>query len=340
MKFSIGDIVLLKRTGEEGRVVDFVNKEMIEVEVGGTHFPVFLDEVDHPYLKWFTDKKKSKPAAPALRHIDDVPVERKPSGIGHGVASGFHLSFLPVFRFDEFEDVVDKLKMYFINQTAYHLTLQYECLNHSGSLFSHKAELQPFSHFYLHDIPFMEMHEQPRFSYIIEQKGIQKHPGSLSNTLRIKPKRLFEYISHSQRENNPMFHIRLAEDFPFDAERFPLEEPAALKESISSLVSALKTEHKARPRYEIDLHIEELVQHTKGLSNFEMLTIQLEAFEDALDEAIRNHQQSLVVIHGVGKGKLKEEIHTILRSISEVEFFQHDWSPRYGYGATEIFFRQ
>jgi hypothetical protein len=337
MKFSIGDIVLLKRTGEEGRVVDFVNKEMIEVEVGGTHFPVFLDEVDHPYLKWFTEKKKA--AAPALRHIDQVPVERKPAGIGHGVASGFHLSFLPVFRFDEFEDVVDKLKMYFINQTPYQLSLQYECLNHSGSLFAHKTELQPFSHFYLHDIPFMEMHDQPRFSYIIEQKSMKGQPGILSNTLRIKPKRLFEYISHSQRENKPMFHIRLAEDFPFAAERsFP--ETGIAKESAGSIVAALKTGRKEKPRYEIDLHIEELVPHTKGLSNFEMLTIQLEAFEDALDEAIRNHQQSLVVIHGVGKGRLKEEIHTILRGVSEVEFFQHDWNPRYGYGATEIFFRQ
>ncbi len=336
MKFSIGDIVLLKRTGEEGRVVDFVNKEMIEVEVGGTHFPVFLDEVDHPYLKWFTDKKKA--TSRPVRNVDDLPVENKVRGIGHGVASGFHLSFLPVFRFDEFEDIVDKLKAYFINQTAHQLTLHYECLNGAGSLFSHKTELQPFSHFYLHDIPFMEMHEQPRFSYLIEQKGI-KQPGCLRDTLRIKPKRLFEYISYSQRENNPMFHIRLAEDFPLPPDSFP-EQKQILKESIGSIVTALKTEKKEKPRSEIDLHIEQLVPHTAGLSNFEMLTIQLEAFEDALDEAIRNHQQSLVVIHGVGKGRLKEEIHAILHTVREVEFFQHDWSPRYGYGATEIFFRQ
>lgn len=336
MKFSIGDIVLLKRTGEEGRVVDFVNKEMIEVEVGGTHFPVFLDEVDHPYLKWFTDKKKAAP--PTLRHIDALPPEPKASGIGHGVASGFHLSFLPVFRFDEFEDVVDKLKAYFINQTPYQLMLHYECQNHSGSLFSHKTELQPFSHFYLHDIPFMEMHGQPRFSYLIEQKNIKEHQDRISNTLRIKPKRLFEYISHIQRENHPMFHIRLAEDFPLLTDT--ITEPKVVQESIGSIVTALKREKRERPRSEIDLHIEQLVPRTAGLSNFDMLTIQLEAFEDALDEAIRNRQLSLVVIHGVGKGKLKEEIHAILRSVAEVDFFQHDWSPRYGYGATEIFFRQ
>jgi hypothetical protein len=337
MKFSIGDIVLLKRTGEEGRVVDFVNKEMIEVEVGGTHFPVFLDEVDHPYLKWFTDKKKAAPPAPR-RNVEDLLPEPKARNIGHDVASGFHLSFLPVFRFDEFEDVVDKLKAYFINQTPYQLFLQYECLNQSGTLFTHKTELQPFSHFYLHDIPFMEMHDQPRFSYIIEEKQAKEQQARLSDTLRIRPKKLFEYISRIQRENHPMFHIRLAEDFPLPPDPFGSQK--AVTESIGSIVTALKTERKEKPRPEIDLHIEELVANTKGLSNFEMLTIQMEAFEDALNEAIRNHQQSLVVIHGVGKGRLKEEIHNMLRDIPEVEFFQHDWSPRYGYGATEIFFRQ
>lgn len=336
MKFSIGDIVLLKRTGEEGRVVSLVDKDMIEVEVSGTHFPVFLDEVDHPYLKWFTEKKKSKPAS--VMHIDDVPVE-KPKGLGHGVASGFHLSFLPVFRFDEFEDVVDKLKTYFINQTPYQLILQYECSSQSGSLFSHTAELQPFSHFYLHDIPFDEMHAQPRFSWVIQQQHTKPKAGSLSDTLRIKPKKLFEYINRIQQENNPMFHIKLADDFPVPTDAI-FEKQEIKKESVRSIVSALKTEKKERPRSEVDLHIEQLVENTTGLSNYEMLTIQLEAFEDAMNEAIRNHQQSLIVIHGVGKGRLKEEIHTILKSVMEVEFFQHDWNPRYGYGATEIFFRQ
>lgn len=340
MKFSIGDIVLLKRTGEEGRVVSLLSKDMIEVEVAGTHFPVFLDEVDHPYLKWFTEKRKAKPDG--TRYIDDVPVEHKSRGPGQGVASGFHLSFLPVFRFDEFEDVVDKLKAYFINQTPYQLLLQYECNSHSGSLFSHKTELQPFSHFYLHDIPFEEMHEQPRFSWVIRQQQLKEKTGVLSDTLRIRPKKLFEYINRIRLDNQPMFYIKLADDFPVQEDALFEKSPVkkATTEPVAMVLKAGKKEKREQPRTEIDLHIEQLVRSTAGLSNFEMLTIQLEVFEDALTEAIRNRQQSLIVIHGVGKGRLKEEIHTLLRSVAEVDFFQHDWNPRYGYGATEIFFRQ
>lgn len=336
MKFSIGDIVLMKRTSEEGRVVGYVNNDMIEVEVGGMHFPVFLDEVDHPYLKWFTEKKKPKPV---VKTLEDFPKERKEPGIGNNVASGFHLSFLPVFRFDEFEDVVDKLKAYFINQTPYQLTLHYEYSSNFGSLFAHKTELQPFSHFYLHDIPFDEMHDQPRFSWVIEQKQLINKAACLRDTLRIKPRKLFDYISRLQQNNEPMFYIKLADDFPLPSLEDNCKEEVK-EETVKSIIKALKTPRKEKAKTEIDLHIEQLVTHVKGLSNFEMLTIQLNAFEAALEEAVRLHQQSLVVIHGVGKGKLKAEIHTILKAIPEVDFFLHDWNPRYGYGATEIFFRQ
>ena len=59
MKFSIGDNIVLKRTGEEGFVTAYIDKQMIEVEVGGTLFPVYIDDIDHPYLKWFTEKTKT-----------------------------------------------------------------------------------------------------------------------------------------------------------------------------------------------------------------------------------------------------------------------------------------
>lgn len=39
MKFSIGDKILLKCTGEEGHVTACVNESMFEVEVGGTGIP-------------------------------------------------------------------------------------------------------------------------------------------------------------------------------------------------------------------------------------------------------------------------------------------------------------
>jgi hypothetical protein len=201
MKFSIGDIVLLKRTGEEGRVTSFLNHEMIEVEVRGTHFPVFVDEVDHPYLHWFTNKKNKETTAP-LR-AEDIPIEsKKPAP---KTPSGFHLAFLPVFKFDAFEDIVEKLKIYFINETRHTISLSYEYITRAGTVFTHHTQLQPYGHIYLHDLPFEEMNEQPRFLWMLTQHKDKGHVQTMNDTLRIKPKKLFEYLLSLQQEGKPMF---------------------------------------------------------------------------------------------------------------------------------------
>lgn len=331
MKFSIGDIVLLKHTGEEGRVTAFLNEEMVEVETGGTHFPVFLDEVEHPYLNWFTGKKNTAPVNKAKIIAENIPVEKK--AIVDKVTSGFHFSFLPVFRFDVFEDVVEKLKIYFINETHHQVSLLYECITRNGVLFTHSTQVQPFAHFYLHDLPFEVMNEQPRFLWMLTQSKDKTKALTLNDTLRIKPRKLFEYILDLQQGGKPMFSVTLADDFPVgnksdDTIPVPAPPPAQVRKDA-----------KKKPVYEIDLHIEKLVGNKGGLSNHDMLVIQLEAFEKALDIAISLQQQSMVVIHGVGKGRLKEEIHTILRSSMHVSHFLCDWNPRYGMGATEIFLR-
>lgn len=332
MKFSIGDIVWLKQTGEEGRVTAFLNDEMIEVETDGTHFPVFLDEVEHPYLNWFTNKKNTAQVPKPKIYAEDIPVEKK-TGL-EKAASGFHFSFLPVFRFDAFEDVVEKLKIYFINETHYQVSLLYECVTKNGTLFTHNTQVQPFTHFYLHDIPFEAMNEQPRFLWMLTQSKDKTKALTLNDTLKIKPRKLFEYILDLQQGGKPMFSVTLADDFPAAVNKSADVIPVPARVPLQ-----VRKDAKKKPVYEIDLHIEKLVGNKAGLSNHDMLVIQLEAFEKALDIAISLQQQSMIVIHGVGKGRLKEEIHTILRSSIHVRHFQCDWNPRYGMGATEVFLR-
>ena len=94
-----------------------------------------------------------------------------------------------------------------------------------------------------------------------------------------------------------------------------------------------------QPKYELDLHIENLVKEWEGLKNIAILAIQLNEFQRYLDLAISHHQHTMIVIHGLGRGKLKDEIHTILKQTPEVERFVNEYHPRYGYGATEIFFK-
>jgi len=88
----------------------------------------------------------------------------------------------------------------------------------------------------------------------------------------------------------------------------------------------------------IDLHIEHLVDNPAELNNSEKLDIQIREFERQLENAIANNQHRLLVIHGIGKGVLKNKIHQYCSSHPHVTSF-HLASPWiYGSGATEIFF--
>ena len=88
----------------------------------------------------------------------------------------------------------------------------------------------------------------------------------------------------------------------------------------------------------VDLHIEKLTDRWQHLSNFEILTLQLKAFEKFYELAIAHRQPALTIIHGVGAGKLKDEIHDLLKLKREVRSFVNQYNQSYGYGATEIYF--
>ena len=51
-----------------------------------------------------------------------------------------------------------------------------------------------------------------------------------------------------------------------------------------------------------------------------------------------NKLPSMIFIHGVGKGKLKAEIHELLKMKKGVNRFINQYSDFYGFGATEVFF--
>ncbi|WP_115463011.1 Smr/MutS family protein [Winogradskyella aurantiaca] len=87
--------------------------------------------------------------------------------------------------------------------------------------------------------------------------------------------------------------------------------------------------------FSVDLHIEKLVDSTKGMTNYDMLNLQLDTARKQLDFAIKKNMQRMVFIHGVGEGVLKMELYTLLRRYDHIKFYDADFRT-YGYGATEV----
>ena len=97
--------------------------------------------------------------------------------------------------------------------------------------------------------------------------------------------------------------------------------------------------HLPPARTVVDLHIEKLTDDWEKMSNAEILEIQLKEFDKWYDLAVAHHQSQLIVIHGVGSGKLRDEIHDLLRLKRDVKSFVNQYHPSFGYGATEIYFQ-
>ena len=332
MKFSIGDRIVLKRTGEEGHVTAYINQQMLEVEVGGTTFPVHLEDIDHPYLKWFTDKnaKKKKQSL-----SEQLPVE-KAEGRKQRLAKGVYLSFMPVYKTEDLEEVVDHLKVYLLNELQLAVKFVYDVRLSNKSTFMHEGVLHAFGNVYLHSISYPDMNDQPRFNWQLTDT-VNTNMETAEGVLRIRPAKFFEHITHMMKHNEPTFSYPLIEDFAPKKKQEPKEkfEPPAKSKSIP-----LVTTRTIEPaKYEIDLHIEALVDNKRGLSNADIVKIQLDTLQHNIHLAIVHRQERMVVIHGLGKGKLREEVHAILKQIPEVSRFKNEWSGKYGFGATEIYFR-
>ncbi len=90
---------------------------------------------------------------------------------------------------------------------------------------------------------------------------------------------------------------------------------------------------------EVDLHIEKLVPNKKGMSNYDILTLQTETAKRQIDFAIKNRMPKVVLIHGVGEGILKAELDFLLGRYDNISFQDANYR-KYGLGATEVYIKQ
>ena len=337
MKFQVGDKVLVLHSNEEGEIIDIINDKMVMVDVRGVRFPAYTDQLDFPYFKRFSEKKTA-PANKPKKYIENIKQEKQPAS---KVADGIWLSFLPIMETDEFGDeVVQELKVHLINRTerAYHFIYRLQFFGKTE--FELKNQVGPFGDFYLHDIPFADISDSPGFSFEFSLLQPDKTKAEYFETsLKLKPKQLFEKIEQLRRKGEATFAYRLLEKYPDRQQEDVIDVGSLVSKGIKIYNAKEARKHLPPARTVVDLHIEKLHDDWQHLSNAEILDIQLREFEKWYELAVAHHQPQLIVIHGVGSGRLRDEIHDLLRLKREVKSFVNQYHPSFGYGATEIYFQ-
>ncbi len=335
MKFEVGDKVVVRQTDEDAVVVEIIDEKMVMIEVRGVRFPAYNDQVDYPYFKMFSQKK-----VPEKKKIYVDDVRREKTQVRKKTTDGVFLRFLPVFDKDVFEDdVVDKLKVYLINENAEGYNFHYNLYFGNESNFDLKNSIQPLSDFYLHDVNFEDVSDNPRFEFefSLTEPNKKKAP-YFERSVKITGKKLFKRVEELQKANEASFAYEVFTHYPDKApdEKVDL---SGLTNAGFRLYNAEKLQENLPPlRTVVDLHIEKLTNNWRQLSNAEILHTQLKEFDKFYDLAIAHAQPKLTVIHGVGEGILKNEIHEILKHKKHVKSFVNQHHALYGFGATEIFF--
>lgn len=338
MKYQIGDKIIVLHSNEEGEVIEIINDKMVMIQVRGVKFPAYMDQIDFPYFKRFTEKKLF-PAEPKKKYVEDLPKEKKSvKPVEKRVADGVWLSFLPRFVSDEFgDDIVTELKVHLINRTETPLNFIYSLQFFGKQEFEVRGEVMAFTDFYLHDVDFEDMNDSPAFVFEFSLlKADKKKADYYEASVKLKPKQLFDRIELLKEKGEATFTYKLFDQYPDRPYDDYVETPVPKGTKVYSLKDI--RQHIQPARTVVDLHIEKLTDSWKHLTNGEILTMQLKEFDKWYDAAIANYQPHLIVIHGIGSGKLRDEIHQLLRNRREVKSFVNQFHPSFGYGATEIYF--
>lgn len=90
---------------------------------------------------------------------------------------------------------------------------------------------------------------------------------------------------------------------------------------------------------EVDLHINELLDNTRGMSNADILNVQVDEFRRVMDGELKNKGRKIVFIHGKGEGVLRNALMKELKHRYKGTDVQDASFRQYGFGATQVTIR-
>ena len=194
---------------------------------------------------------------------------------------------------------------------------------------------QPHDTVRIGELPFDALNDAPLISFILKRAdGKAKH----RMELKIRPKSFFKKLGSCSWLHSEAYLYLLMETWPA-AGQLAGKELKKLSRDFVNRSSRARHERlleKARMEDFIDLHAEKLFKSTKGKSSHEILVAQLKSFEDFLDKAVYHGLDRIYIVHGHGKGRLRNEIHLILEEYPHVQAYNVNYNPRFGMGATEV----
>ena len=338
MLFSVGTKVKLLNTNDEGTIKELLSDGMVKVRLKNG----FVIPVHERDLKSLIDFKKIPPSP----QPQSIGFENKPKTQYTILKSkGIQIAFEPLKGLD---GTTKSFKVYLINDTTYDFTFDLELSFLNDSPIKTDDILQATSYLRVATIRYDQLNDAP----IVDIKGRQISTAGtgapLHKTLKIKAKTFFSKMMTAPLINQPSYLYVLFDNFGDEqkkeenlfqyAKRNTKAQPPKGDQS-NPFYKLNSISDFANFSLELDLHIEKLKGNFKKMDNGEILNHQLNALERYITEALKMGVDNVFIIHGIGKGKLKEAVQKQLAKNPHIQSFKNEFHPKYGWGATEVIFK-
>lgn len=350
MQINIGDKVRFLNDVGGGSITKIIDRKSVMVmnefgfEVPTPVIELVVIEEAKSYAETNTTSSKSGSDEPEKEIVVDTKEIFYPEAIDvpeTGNDINISYAFVPQGRPGNSD-----LTVYLINDSNYNVLYSIVNKEENGMTFSNavgileanlKEQIETVALNNINTLPEYEFH----FIFYKKDEFDPKKPEQVF--LKINPIKFYKETSYKENDF-----------FEEDSILMPLIEQSKLSESLKKLTKKdiedaihYKEKKEVKPVYtsprakdketlEVDLHIHELLDDFRGLSNAEIMEVQMDHFKTALENAKKKGPKRIVFIHGVGNGALKQEIRMELGKMQKQLSFQDASFKEYGYGATLV----
>lgn len=350
---KIGDKVRFLSEVGGGVVTGFQGKNIVLVEdADGFDIPMPVHEcvvietddynIPTPSVKAAANKKKVEEEVKPVAK-PEISVYRQPETKGGDVLNVF-LAFVP-------EDVkavsTTPFEAYLVNDSNYYMYYTY--LSAEGKSWSTRSHglIEPNTKLLLEEFEKSELNDRERVAVqLIAFKDNRSFAMKPSVAVEIRIDTVKFYKLHTFQSSDFFETPALVYDIVKDDQ--PIKQVYVSAEELQeALIQKKPADAPSKPQtivkrggkngiIEIDLHIGELLDDTRGMSNSEMLNYQLDKFREVLEQYKSKREQRIVFIHGKGDGVLRKALLDELKRKYPNYRHQDASFQEYGFGATMV----
>ena len=352
MKFRIGEKVKFLNDTSKGIVTGFVNEKIVLVKIEeGFEVPVLKEEII--------------PTGNSIEYSDSFSVKsdetKKNQGDEENLTSNEsndsesrneqrnQIINIAYVRNAHAENDSPDFEMYLVNDGPYHIYYNLGKQKAGNINVISGGKLEADTKILIRNGDINEINalgKKFRFHCIFFKVGVYRFLAPFNTIIDISNVDLLQRKYYKENEYFdeeaviiPVYSNKIEDNVSDEKEMKEIYLSKEIKNKDIPVVRKPKPEKKSSDISEIDLHITEILENHNGMSNGEILQVQLDRFTTSLEGALKTDQKKIVFIHGLGNGKLKFEVRKLLDTKYNHLKYQDASFKEYGYGATMVYLK-